>query len=185
MFETKNVPCYIERMGHKTIKIGKEKYKGTELVLRVDPFTAELASEIGNTKGTIFRRNDVEANPELESASFSYKPKPQRIEIRPDPQIKRASVNIPESKIGKFRVRKPSDGTQWVLVFRVVFTEVSGDDLLYLKEALFEQRFFSFENAEAGLFDEAEKEARREAKEAKPVKPGRPSDVPLDGMTAH
>ena len=62
MFESANLPCYIERMGHKTIKIGSEKYKGTELVLRVDPFTPELASELADTKGVIFKRTDGTPN---------------------------------------------------------------------------------------------------------------------------
>jgi len=171
MFETKAVPCYIERMGHKTIKVGKDKFKGTELVLRVDPFTPELAAELGdNIKAKIFRRNDAETDPNIDAVSFTFKPKNQLIEIRPDPAISRASVRLLEAKVNKFRVRRPKDGTQWVLIFRVTFAECDANDLLYLKEALFEQRFFSFEDAQGGLFSEAEAEARREARESKPVR---------------
>lgn len=171
MFESRNVPCYLERMGHKTLKVGKEKYKGTEIVLRVDPFTPALASELAETKGVIFRRTEgAEPNPNIDAVSFTYQPKPQRISITAEPTIK-ASVVIAEAKVTKFRVRKPSDGTQWVLVFRIIFTEVGGNDLLWLKEALFEQRFFTFEPAAAGLFDDADKEAARESAAAKPVRP--------------
>lgn len=169
MFESKNVPCFLERMGHKKIKIGKEEYKGTEIVLRVDPFTPALASELAETKGIIYRRNDTEPNPNVEAVSFTYTPKPQAVEFRADPLLK-PSVTLPEAKVSKFRVRRPKDGTQWVLVFKIVFAEIGGNDLLYLKEALFEQRFLSFENASPGLFDEAEQAERREAKEAKPVR---------------
>jgi hypothetical protein len=185
MFETRNVPCYLQSMSHKTLKIGSEEYKGTEIVFRVDPFTAELAGELSETKGVIFRRNTAEVNPNIDAVSFSYAPKPQRIEFRAAPELSRPSIVVAESKVQKFRVRKPKDGQQWVLVFRATFAEISGADLLWLKEALFEQRFLSFENAEAGLFDEAEKEAKRNAKEAKPVKPSRETDVPLGDMTAH
>lgn len=178
MFETENVPCYIERMGHKNIKIGKDKFKGTELVLRVDPFSAELAAELEDVKSRLYRRNDAEADPHIDSVSFTFRPKPQLIEIRPAEDVVKASVKILEAKVGKFRARKPSDGTQWVLKFNVTFAEVSGNDLLYLKEALFEQRFFTFADAQGGLFEEAEKEERRESKDAKPVKRGRRSSEP-------
>lgn len=180
MFDTGNLPCYLERMGHKKLKIGQDEFKGTEIVLRIDPFTPELASELAETKGVIFRRNDGEPNPHVDMVSFTYAPKAQRIEFRPDPQLK-PSVVIPEAKVSAFRVRKPKDGTQWVLRFRIVFAEIAGADLLYLKEALFEQRFLTFENAETGLFDEAEKAAKRDAREAKPVRRAGTSD----GATAH
>ena len=170
MFDTANVPIYLERMGHKKIKIGRDQYKGTELVLKIDPFTPALAGELAETKGIIFRRNDAEANPHIDAVSFTYLPKPQRIEFRPDPVLAKPSIVIPEAKVSKFRVRKPSDGTQWVLIFRVVFAEVGGNDLLYLKEALFEQRFLTFENAAPGLFDEAEAEERKNATTSKPVR---------------
>lgn len=87
---------------------------------------------------------------------------------------------IAEAKVTKFRVRKPKDGLQWVLVFRVIFTEVSGQDLLALKEALFEQRFLSFENATAGLFDQADAEERKNARSSKPVR-----SVGGESQTAH
>lgn len=171
MFETHNVPCYIESMGHKTIKIGKEKYKGTQLSLRVDPLTPELAAELESVKGICFRRNDAEVNPNIDAVSFTHKPKAQVIELRPDPSVAKHSVRIEEAKISKIRVRKPSDGSQWVLVFKATFAEISGNDLMYLKEALFEQRFFTFANVQGGLFEDAEAEARRESKDAKPVRP--------------
>lgn len=170
MFETKNVGMYLERLGHKQLKIGKDVFKGTELVLKVDPLTPELASELEQVKGICFRRNDADANPHIDAVSFTYKPKPQVVELRPDPEISKPSVKIPEAKVSKIKVRKPKDGQQWVLRFYLTFAEVSGADLLYLKDALFEQRFFSFDDAQGGLFEEAEREARANAREAKPVK---------------
>lgn len=179
MFDTQLIPCYVERMGHKTIKIGKDKYKGTELVLRIDPFTPELAVELEAVKGICFRRNDGEVNPHIDAVSFTVKPKPQTVEIHGAPEIQ-ASVKIHEAKLSKVRVRKPSDGSQWVMVFRVTFAEIGGNDLLYLKDALFEQRFFSFNDAQGGLFTEAEAEARRE--KAPPV---RGQSVSGDEATTH
>lgn len=76
MFETKNVPCYLEALRHKTIKVGVDSYKGTEIVLRISPFTPELAAELSETKGVIFRRNDGEPNPNIDACSFTYMPKP-------------------------------------------------------------------------------------------------------------
>jgi len=188
MFETENVPCYIEGMRHKKVKIGKDKFNGTEIVLKVDPFTAELASELGDMKSKLYRRNDAEVDPNVDAISFTFKPKKaQMIEIRPAEDVDKPSVKILEAKIGKFRARKPSDGNQWVLKFNIVFAEIGGNDLLYLKEALFEQRFFSFFDAQGGLFEEADAEERRESKDAKPVRKGRrreSDDVGEAGDTA-
>jgi len=169
MFQTSNVPCTLEGLRHKKIKVGSDEYKGSELTLRIDPFTPALASELAETKSVIYRRNDTEANPHIDAVAFNYVPRPQRIEIRPDPELK-PSVTILEAKVGKFRVRKPKDGTQWVLMFKATLIEVDAKELLYLKEALFEQRFFTFSPAAPGLFDEAEAEARKDSPDAKPVR---------------
>lgn len=181
MFEKQNIPCYIERLGHKLLKIGKEEYKGTEMVLKIDPLTPELAAELEAVKGICFRRNDAEVNQHIDAVSFTERPRPQVIELRPDPTLAKYSVKIEEAKISKITVRKPKDGQQWVLKFRAVFAEVSGADLLYLKEALFEQRYFTFYEAQGGLFEEAEAEERRESRAARPVKANGSSD----GATAH
>lgn len=172
MFETEKVTCYISLMGHKTLKIGKDKFKGTEIVLRVDPLPDELANELG-IKAKLFRMKDAEPDSSIDSVSFTLKPRPQTIEIHPAEDVDQPSVKILEAKIGKFKARKPSDGSQWVLTFRCTFAEVSGNDLLYLKEALFEQRLFTFYEAQGGLFIDAEAEERRESKDAKPVRKGR------------
>lgn len=178
--ERQHIPCYLERMGHKQIKIGKDEFKGTELVLKIDPLTPEIAGELEAVKAICFRRNDADVNPSIDAVSFSQKPKAQVIEIRAEPSLKH-SVKIAEAKISKIQVRKPKDGQQWVLKFRATFAEVSGQDLLYLKEALFEQRYFSFFDAQGGLFEEAEAEARRESRAAKPVK----ANGSGDSATAH
>lgn len=182
MFDTKHVPCYLEGMGHKTLKIGKDRYKGTMLTLRIDPLTPELAAELEAVKGICFRRNDAEVNPHINAVHFTLKPRVQRFEVTGAEGV-RPSVTIPEAKIAKVRVRKPSDGSQWVLVFQVVFAEVGATELLYLKDALFEQRLFTFQDAQGGLFQDAEAEARRESREAKPVKPSAASSD--TGVTAH
>jgi hypothetical protein len=172
MFETACIPVYLDSMGYKQIKAGKDKFKGTKMTLRIDPLTPELAAELSETKRMLFRRDTAEANTEIDSVAFTYVPKPQAVEFYPDPAIAKASCTIAECKVGKFKVRKPKDGSQWVLTFQITFIDVTGDDMLYLKEALFEQRFLTFENAVPGLFDEAEREARKSSRIAKPVRAG-------------
>lgn len=166
MFETKHVPCYIERLAHKKLKLGTDEIKASYLILRIDPFTPSLAAELEDAvKGVIYRRNDAQPNPIVESVTFKHSPKPQRIEFRADPKIT-PSLVLTEAKVDAFRCRIPKDGTQWVLIFRVTFAEITGQDLLYLKEALFEQRFLSFENATPGLFDAEEDTERRPTRRA-------------------
>lgn len=178
MFDTPHVPVYVERMGYRWTKVGRDKFKATELVLRIDPFTPELAGELEHAKSICFRRNDAEVNPHIDAVSFTFRPKLQTIQVFAEPTLK-PSITIAEAKISKIKVRKPSDGSQWVLVFRATFAEVSGQELLYLKEALFEQRFLSFSDSQGGLFAESEEEARKESPAAKPVR-GNGS-----GATAH
>lgn len=185
MFSTQGVPCYIAGMIGKRVKVGKEKFKGIELTLRIDPFTPELASEIGDIKSKLFKRHDASVDPNVDSATFTFKPKTQYVEIKPEPALSWAPVKIQEAKVTKFRVRRPADGTQWVLVFKVAFAESDANDLLYLKDALFETRFFSFADSQGGLFADAEAEAARDSKEAKPVKKGhteeRDEPLPMGG----
>ncbi len=170
MFDTKSIPMYLERLGHKKLKIGNDEFKGTEMVFRIDPFTSQLATELPDLKASIFRRTEGgEPNPNVDAVSFTFKPPPQRIEFRPDPEMKPSIVLI-ECKVSKFKVRKPKDGQQWVLTFRVEVAEIGAQDLLWLKEALFEMRYLSFEVAAPGLFDGAEQEARRQSAAAKPVR---------------
>lgn len=173
MFETRNVSCYLAGMAHKTIKIGQDEYKGTVLSYRIEPFTGELASDLGSEfKRHLFKGTDADVNPHIDSITFVHAPKPQRIEMRDDPLIK-PSVTLSEAKIGRLRARRVKDGNHLALSFSVTVPELSGQELLWLKDALFSTRFLSFDDAQPGLFAEAEAEARRESKDAAPVRRGR------------
>jgi hypothetical protein len=139
-----------------------DEYKCCDLTFRIEPMTRELAAELDEAiKGTLYRRNDAEINGHLTKVEFTHKPKPQALTFRPDPALTMTSLELDESKITKLRARKPKDGNHWVFLFRATVAQLSGQDLLYLQEALYKQHFLTFEPAEPGLFDEEEKKERK------------------------
>lgn len=163
MFDTEKIGMYLDDIGHRVMKDKQgDELKVLDLTFRIEPLTPTLAAEIADgVKGVLFRRNDGEMNQNIDRVSFTHKPKPQAIQVFPDPQIGKASLTIDEGKITRLRARKPKDGNLWVFLFRVTTAHLTGADLLYLQEALYTQKFLSFANAATGLFDDEEKAARK------------------------
>jgi hypothetical protein len=171
MLEKQNIAARLEGMGYTMTKVGGEDYKATKITLAVD-FTPELAADIPGAKGAVFKRNDGTPNDDVESLVFTYKSKAQRVELRSDPSMRPSSTLI-DAECRRFRIPKRAKGAAPVLKFDVIVLEISANDMLTLKEALFEQRFFTFETMQTGMWFEAEAEARRESKDAAPVKKSR------------
>jgi hypothetical protein len=190
LFESPNVPAYIQSWGGKNLKIAKEKYKGVKFTLLIEPFTPALASEISDElKAMLFKRSDGEPKRLFKSGSLNIDVKPQTIELRVDPTLK-PSATLIDAKIEFVRMRESSEGNHLCLTMQVTLPDITAQDLLYLKEAATEQRFFTFDLMQGGLFAEAEAEERRASKDAKPVKKGRVKDDEPDlpageEVTAH
>jgi hypothetical protein len=176
LFQSGNIPCYVESFSHRKLKIGHEDYKGVKFTVRIEPFTSALAGELGDDVKTIFfKRTDGEPKRALRSATLGIKVKAQQVELRPDPALQ-PSATLIDCDVDFLRVRESSEGRQLVLRMVITVPVIGANDLLYLKDAVNEQRFFTFERLQGTLFDEAEAEARRESKDAKPAKKGRRSD---------
>src|SRR5205085_8151972 len=157
-----------EGMGYTMVKGNGEPFKATKLKLSV-PLTLELAADIPGAKRTVFKLNDGTPNDDLESATFRHSSKALTIEIRADQNI-RPSAKLVDAKAKRFRVPRRAHGVPPVLKFEVIVLEIGANDLLTLKEALFEQRYFSFGRMQGGFLNEAEAAERRESKDAAPVK---------------
>lgn len=163
MFDTEQVPLYLDDIGHRVMKDKSgDEYKVVDLTFRLEPLTANLAAEVaGVVKMTLFKKSDGDPTDGIKSVVFNEKPKPQAIHFYPDKGMKTPTLRLHESKITNLKARKPKDGTHWVFSFRATVAQLSGDDLLYLQEALYKQHFLTFANAKAGLFDDEEKTEKR------------------------
>ena len=183
MLDSANVPVYIKSVTFKKIKVGSEKHKGTLMVGQFE-LNPKLAAELG-LKERLYRRNDGEADPDVSGIDFTMKPsKAQRIEMRVDPFMD-PSLILPDVRIKRdIVIRRPSDGSHMVVTFRAEFMDIDGADYLSLKDAFCEQRFMTFSNAQAGLFDEADAAERRNSKNAKPAKASRRRDEAPAGDSA-
>jgi hypothetical protein len=188
LFETGNLPAYIESLAYRKLKIGREEYKGVKFIVRIEPFTAALAGELGDdVKAMLFKRTDGEPKRTVRSCTLGTKVKAQQVELRPDPTMN-SSATLIDCDVDFLRVRETAEGTQLVLRMVITVPVIGANDLLYLKDAVGEQRFFTFERLQGTLFDEAEAEARRESKDAAPVKKSRrpkDDDSESEGVPLH
>lgn len=162
MFDTQNVPMYLDGISHRVIKDKQnEELKAVDLLFRMEPISPVLAAELSDAiKGTLFRRNDGEINPHIKAVQFAFKPKPQSIVFRSEPTIK-PSLEIDEAKLTKFRARIPKDSKGWVFFFTATVANLSGQQLLVLQDSLYKMHYVSMANSVAGLFDEDEKQERK------------------------
>lgn len=187
MFHTKHVPVHIDSLAYRRLSIGRETYKGIKFTARIEPLSAALAAELGDdVKTALFKRMDGELRRTFTAGTLTLVAKDVEIEIRPDPSMK-PSVTLIDAKIDGLKVRE--SGKTIVMTMTVTVPVITANDLLYLKDAVGEQRFMSFASMQAGLFAEADKEARKASKDAKPVKKGRPEedvDLPVgEEATTH
>jgi hypothetical protein len=173
MFSSNDIGLYLDGLDHRVIKDkAGEEMKGVDLTMRIEPLTAELASEIAvEVRRTLFRLDDVEVVKHLKNATFTKLGiRPHSVEFRPDAKAP-VSLLLDEVKFDAFKARIPKDGAHWVFTFRMTAAHLDGQQLLWLQEGLLKMHYCSFAIATDGLFDDQEQEARLGAAAPGPHQP--------------
>jgi hypothetical protein len=183
VFKAENVPARIEALSYKLEKLGNgERHKAYKLRLSVD-LTPALAADIPGAKSKVFKMNDGTPNDDVESITFSYVTRPLTVTAIQDPSLG-PSFTLRDVQCRRFKTPKRLRGAVH-MTFEAIALDVSPDDLIGLKEAAFEQRYFTFAKMQGGFFAEAEAEERRESKDAVQPKRGRKSgDADADAEPA-
>ena len=160
LFDDDKVGCYLDDIGHRIEKTkdGKE-IAMVDLTLRVQPFTAELATSLDpDVRALLFRMNDGEPKDKIKSIHFALTIPNQNIAIYlvPDGQGPIADQFlaerlIPDVEISGLRARKEKGVDGFGLVFYASFGPVGKDELEYIVAWYTQQRFVTFHPQEPVL----------------------------------
>jgi hypothetical protein len=144
-------------VGHRleTRKDGNE-VKVIDLTLRVQPFTAQLASALdpdyyGFVKRHLFALGDGSPITDLKAAEFRSTSDRQLLTVFASPDTSKASIAFDQVKIGKVRARTEKGIDGWTLVIKASFGPVGRAELESVNAWYTEQRFVTFEEAEPSL----------------------------------
>jgi hypothetical protein len=180
VFDRNNVPVRIADIAHRQMEHDEKEIALVELQLEINPLTRELVKELDDfVRRTLFTATDAEVTSKLKGASFQLPIRPQAIVVRMAPDQGEESFTIDEAKVGVLHARRSKKSPTWRLVFTVTCSPASEHQLSQIVDAYLKTRYLTFANASPGLFDEEEKEARRQSKDAKPVRSSG------SGATAH
>lgn len=150
--------CEIEKVGvvcetyvPRTEKRPKAEVKVLRLTLRIQPLTIEIAGAIdGLVKRTLFRGSGDLA-PYMHEVTFALETARQQLTVYASRDTDQAAVLFDHVAIGKVRARRDEHG--WSAIFKVTFGPVGPADLAYVNAWFGTQRFVTFDQAQAQLFD--------------------------------
>jgi hypothetical protein len=184
MFQIDRIPLRVSDVSpRKPIEHDEKEIPLVEVTFELNPLTPALAGELDDVvKRVLFTMRDVEANPKVRGVSFDLAVKPQQIAIHDAPDLSRPTFTIEEAKVDSFKAKRSKKSSAWTLEFKATFSPASERQLAQVIDAYLKTRYCTFQNAAPGLFDEIEKEERRESPDAAPVRRGRSSG---EGATAH
>lgn len=156
LFDVSKMPLYCEGIAHRIETRKSGDVKVVDLTLKIDPFTAQLASaldqtEHGGVKRKLFKINDGTPDRDLRSAEFKIPHDRQKLICYASPDTVKASIALDQVKVSQMRVRGMKDGDGWVFYLKASFGPLSRAELEYVNAWYTEQRFVTFEEAEASL----------------------------------
>lgn len=188
LFETAKTPVYCEGIAHRIERRKSGDVKVVDLTLKLDPFTAQLASaldqaEYGFVKRLLFKLTDGSPVRDLRSVDFRPPHDRQQLHCFASPDTKKASICLDQVKVTKLRARSQKDGDGWVLYLYVSFGPLGKTELEYVNAFYTEQRFVTFEPAEPSLDfeDPGDDDDEDEDREARTERPAPMFDSEPDG----
>lgn len=159
LFETGKIGCFLDVITHATEARREDEVKIVTLALRVQPFTAQMASAMADAvRPTLFRLNDGEPKDSLKRVDFALGVPRQNLTVFAAPDTAEPSIAFLQAKIAAVYARTEKGVRGYGLVVKVSFGPVGRTELEYIQDWHLGQRFVSFEEAEPALFDDADAE---------------------------
>jgi hypothetical protein len=153
LFDQDKIGCYLDGINHRVEKTtGGDQIKMIDLTLRVQPFTAELASALDlDAHAELFRLNDASQKEIVKAIEFAISVPNQRMMIYAVPDIPDASLVLHDAEISSVRARTQKDVDGYALIFYASVGPIEPDQLDYICRWHTEQRFITFEKQQAAL----------------------------------
>lgn len=159
LFEVNKVGMFLDNIGHGIEVRSGDEVKIVTLTLRVQPFSAELATAIEHgVRVTLFKLNTTDPQPHLKRVDFRLGVPRQQLLVFAAPDTKKASICFDQAKVVTTYARTEKNLNDYAFVWKVSFGPVGKLELEYLQDWLLGQRFVTTEAAEPGLFAEDEDE---------------------------
>lgn len=175
LFEVGKVGLFLDTITHATEAREGDTVKIVTLVLRVQPFDAQLAaSMVDGVKPTLFTLNSGEPKEALRRVDFTLGVPRQNLIVFAAPDTSEPSIALSQVKISGTYARTEKGVRGYGFVFKASFGPLGRAELEYIQDWHLTQRFVTFEEAEPGLFEEAEDVVDEEA----PVEDG-PHAAPM------
>ena len=169
LFELAKIPMYCDQITHGIESRSGDEVKIVTLTLRVQPFSAELATAIERSvRATLFKLNHPEPQPHLKRVEFRLGVPRQKLIVFAASDTTTPSICFDQTKIVQTYARTQKDVNGYAFVVKLSFGPVGKTELEYLQDWLLGQRCVTTEAAEPGLFAEDDED---DAFEPEPQRP--------------
>jgi hypothetical protein len=157
LFEVAKVGCFLDAIGHSLEKRRGDDVKVLNLTLRIAPFTSQLASAMPDgVKPSLFKLSSGDPKESIRRIDFALGCERQLLTVYAAPDTTQASIALDQVKVSGTYARAQKDRNGFDFVLKASFGPVGKTELEFVQDWLLTQRFVSFEEAEPGMFDEAE-----------------------------
>ena len=155
LFTVAKVGLYLDTITHGTEKRRGDVVKIVALVLRVQPFDAQLASAMADgVRATLFRLNNAEPKDQLRRVDFALGVPRQNLHVFASPDTDAASIVLEQVKVASTYARAQKDVAGFAFVFKASFGPLGRRELEYVHDWHLSQRFVTCDVAEPGMFDD-------------------------------
>lgn len=163
LFQTGKVGMFLDDFGPSTEKRKNGEAEVIVLTLRVQPFTAQLASSMDQKiRAALFMLGgNAEPKKEIEAAAFHLAWERQTMSVFTTSDTVQASIFFDHVKVQSVRARIERGVDGYACVIKLAFGPASKDELEYINGWYKGQRSCSFEMAEPNLdYDEPQPEKK-------------------------
>ena len=155
LFDLPKIGLYLDTITHGTETRREEDVKIVTLVLRVQPFTPQLATVMAEgVKTTLYRLNDASAKDYLKRVDFALGVPRQNLTIYAAPDVVDASIAFTQARITQTYARTEKGVAGFAFIIKASFGPLGRAELEFIQEWHLSQRFVSFEEAEPGMFED-------------------------------
>ena len=149
LFDHDHLECWLDTIAHR---VDKDDVKVLDLTLRVEPFTAELATGIDEDFRTLlFSAKKPVPKPNIKSMEFIMPIAPQRLLVRVARDVAAGELALNDCAIDKIRAKRPKDKSEYLFTCRASLLRPSARELEFVIKWHTESRFVTFVELQADL----------------------------------
>lgn len=155
MFSTHNVAMRLAGFGLGLRKTKDGESSVLKLTLTIQPFTIEMADELG-VKSRLFAPNTGQPHGNVLSEKLALGLNLQQIDVAIGVDQQQPSVTLMDCQIGPATFRKDKEGPVFAASFPITAPLPAERDLLFLTERYTQQIFVTFTEQQGSLLDQSD-----------------------------